>query len=177
MGLASVHRIAHDHGGHVVLTSDHGARFAVLLPAVPAGPQRAARTPTSSRDRAPLSGRVLLVDDEESVLNFMRELLRTWGLEVEAVRQPRQALALLQADPGYDLLLTDQTMPGMTGIDLAHAALSYAPRTPVLLYTGYADLIDPEALRHAGVQRLLHKPVEPAELRAALTHCLSTPRT
>ena len=176
MGLASVHRIAHDHGGHVVLTSDHGARFAVLLPAVAAGPQRAAGTPTSSRDRAPLRGRVLLVDDEESVLNFMRELLRTWGLEVEAVRHPRQALALLQADPGFDLLLTDQTMPGMTGLDLAHAALSYAPRTPVLLYTGYADLIDPEALRHAGVRRLLHKPVEPAELRAALTHCLATPR-
>jgi nitrogen-specific signal transduction histidine kinase/ActR/RegA family two-component response regulator len=178
MGLATVHRIVHDLGGHLLLDGDPelgGARFAVLLPPV-AGAQ-AATAPvvsTGATDRpAPLAGRVLLVDDEASVLSFMRELLGNWGLEVVATREPQSALAHLQQEPGaFDLVLTDQTMPQMSGLDLAHAAAALTPRVPVLLYSGYADLIDEQALQRAGVCRLLRKPVEPADLRAALESCL-----
>jgi PAS domain S-box-containing protein len=178
MGLATVQRIVHDHGGHLLIEADPalgGARFAVLLPpaaAVQEAPAATAITAAPARP-APLAGRVLLVDDEASVLSFMRELLGNWGLEVVATREPRAALARLQQAPAaFDLVLTDQTMPQMSGLDLAHAAATLTPRVPVLLYSGYADVIDADALQRAGVCRLLRKPVEPAELRAALESCL-----
>jgi PAS domain S-box-containing protein len=174
MGLATVHRIVHDHGGHLRIEPDHGARFDVLLPAGPAetaaiGPPAAA---ASAPQRRPLRGRVLLVDDEESVLGFMRELLQSWGLDVVAVRRAPDARELLAEDAGLDLLLTDQTMPELSGVDLAHAAQSLRPDLPVLLYSGHADLIDVEALKQTGIRRVLRKPLEPAELRSAIEICL-----
>ena len=175
MGLATVHRIVHDHGGHLLVESNHGTRFDVLLPADPAASASApaAAAPTAPR-RALLHGRVLLVDDEESVLGFMRELLQSWGLDVVAVRQALAARDLLAADvPSLDLLLTDQTMPELGGVDLAHAAQSLRPNLPVLLYSGHADLMDVEALKQAGIRRVLRKPLEPAELRAAIEDCLN----
>jgi len=171
MGLATVHRIVHDHGGHLRIESDHGACFDVLLPADPAAtvtvgtPDATAAAP----QRRPLHGRVLLVDDEESVLGFMRELLQSWGLDVVAVRQASAARELLaDVDASLDLLLTDQTMPELSGVDLAHAAQSLRPGLPVLLYSGHADLIDVEALKQTGIRRVLRKPLEPTELRSAI---------
>jgi PAS domain S-box-containing protein len=175
MGLATVHRIVHDHGGHLLVESDDGARFEVLLPAgsttAAAAQPVGAEAPEQGRES--LHGRVLLVDDEESVLGFMRELLQSWGLDVVAVRQSPAARDLLAADgPALDLLLTDQTMPELSGVDLAHAAQSLRPDLPVLLYSGHADLIDVEALKQTGIRRVLRKPLEPAQLRSAIEDCL-----
>jgi nitrogen-specific signal transduction histidine kinase/BarA-like signal transduction histidine kinase len=175
MGLATVHRIVHDHGGHLLVESDHGTRFDMLLPADPVvAAVRPADVAATAPRRALLAGRVLLVDDEKSVLGFMRELLQSWGLEVVALRQAPAARDLLATDDvRLDLLLTDQTMPELSGVDLAHAARSLRPDLPVLLYSGHADLIDAEALRQAGIRRVLRKPLEPAELRAAIEECLA----
>jgi PAS domain S-box-containing protein len=175
MGLATVHRIVHDHGGHLLVESDGGARFEVLLPAgavdAAAPEPEAAAVPEQQHEL--LRGRVLLVDDEESVLGFMRELLQSWGLDVVAVRQSPAARDLLAPDgPALDLLLTDQTMPELSGVDLAHAAQSLRPDLPVLLYSGHADLIDVEALKRTGIRRVLRKPLEPTELRSAIKDCL-----
>jgi len=175
MGLATAHRIVHDHRGHLLIESDGGARFDVLLPAdaATAAPVQPAGAPAPALQHRPLGGRVLLVDDEESVLGFMRELLQSWGLDVVAVRQAPAAYEMLAAgDVSLDLLLTDQTMPELSGVDLAHAARSLRPNLPVLLYSGHADLIDVEALQEAGIRRVLRKPLEPAELRAAIEDCL-----
>jgi len=68
---------------------------------------------------------------------------------------------LAAGDVSLDLLLTDQTMPELSGVDLAHAARSLRPNLPVLLYSGHADLIDVEALQEAGIRRVLRKPLEP----------------
>jgi PAS domain S-box-containing protein len=175
MGLATVHRIVHDHGGHLLVEADQGARFDVLLPAeaVTAAPRPAGEA-APAPGRTLLAGRVLLVDDEESVLGFMRELLQSWGLDVVAVRQAQAARDLLAGDGvRLDLLLTDQTMPGLSGVDLAHAARSLRPGLPVLLYSGHADLIDVEALKQAGIRSVLRKPLELAQLRAAIEDCLA----
>jgi PAS domain S-box-containing protein len=177
MGLATVHRIVHDHGGHLLVESGPGTRFEVLLPAdsraASAGGGAAAELPAPRRSQ--LRGRVLLVDDEESVLGFMRELLQSWGLEVVAMRQPLAARELLAAASGLDLLLTDQTMPELSGVDLAHAAQTLRPNLPVLLYSGHADLIDVAALKQAGIRQVLRKPLEPAKLRSAIEDCLARP--
>jgi CheY-like chemotaxis protein len=88
------------------------------------------------------------------------------------VRRAPAARELLAEDAGLDLLLTDQTMPELSGVDLAHAAQSLRPNLPVLLYSGHADLIDVEALKQTGIRRVLRKPLEPAELRSAIEICL-----
>jgi CheY-like chemotaxis protein len=107
----------------------------------------------------------------------MRELLLTWGLDVDVALDPEDAMAMVRRDAGtYDLVLTDQTMPRMSGLQLAEAIARIAPASAVVLYTGYADNIDPRELRSAGVKALVRKPVEPLELRTVVAECLNAGR-
>ncbi len=177
MGLSMVHGIVHEHGGHVVVDTSpgRGSVFRVLLPAllgddVVASPAPAALRPAKPRK---LRGRVLLVDDEDAVRNVMQERLRTWGLDVEVASDAATARAAFDAAGGaIDALITDQTMPYETGLDLARALRSLRADLPVILYTGYADELTAAQAQAAGVYLLLRKPVEPAELRAALERVL-----
>ena len=117
-----------------------------------------------------LRGRVLVVDDEPSVAEFMRELLDSWGLEVSVAGEPEAALSMLRVDAeGYDLVITDQTMPRMSGLQLAEEIGRMSAAPPVVLYTGYAEAVDPAELSAAGVKGLVRKPLEPSELRAVIT--------
>src|SRR4029453_15327451 len=110
--------------------------------------------------RAPrFSGRVLVADDESSVLGFMRELLSNWGLDVSVVQDGTAAHELLVRDPAaFDLLITDQTMPGLTGIELAAAAHALRPSLPVILYSGNPQEIAAQRER-LGLCHVLQKPV------------------
>ena len=179
MGLATVHGIVHEHGGHIVVDTapGAGAAFRVLLPALaqeaetaaPEGEDRLRRRPM----RQTLEGRVLLVEDEKMVGEFMAELLGDWGLEVRVERNPLEAERWLAEDPArVDLVLTDQTMPGMTGLELARRAGALRPGLPVILYSGYAENLRPADLERCGVRALLAKPVEPAPLFTALAEAL-----
>ena len=183
MGLAMVHGIVHDHGGHLQVrsTTGRGSTFRVLLPAgeLPAAQADpgAAFTP-SPACAAPLRGRVLLVEDEPNVGGFMQELMSGWGLQVVLERDPlRAARRLTAADQPFDLLLTDQTMPGMTGLALARHATHQRPGLPVLLYTGNASDIAEHELAACGVSRQLRKPVESSSLRRLLADLLGTHET
>ncbi|MGE5129368.1 MAG: PAS domain S-box protein [Sphingomonadaceae bacterium] len=179
MGLATVHGIVHEHGGHVVVETSRGqgATFRVLLPALEGEAEAAApQSPGTQRAkplRHALEGRVLLVDDEQMVGEFMAELLGGWGLEVTVRRDPVEAERWLAEDPArVDLVLTDQTMPKMTGIELARRVAALRPRLPVILYSGYAENIGAEQLARSGVRALLAKPVEAGPLFAALAEAL-----
>jgi CheY-like chemotaxis protein len=111
----------------------------------------------------------LVVDDEKSVAEFMRELLQTWSLEVDLAPGPEEALSMLGGDPGaYDLVIADQTMPRMSGIQLAGRIAGLSPAPPVVLYTGNADSVRRAELEAAHVKDLVRKPVEPSELRAVV---------
>jgi CheY-like chemotaxis protein len=92
---------------------------------------------------------------------------------VHVERAPNAALDWL-ADPRHevDLLITDQTMPRLTGLQLARQAVAQRPQLPVLLYTGNADAVDAAALPAHGVRALLAKPVDPESLRAAVSRLL-----
>ena len=179
MGLAMVHGIVHEHGGHVVVETQPGAGsvFRVLLPPAPdsAGVEPDAAKAGSAGQ--PLTGRVMIVDDEPVVGDFMAERLGAWGLEVVLQRDPLQALAWLdRTDEPLDLLITDQTMPHLAGLALAQRVSALRPGLPVLLYTGNADGIDAaEAQRH-GVCGVLRKPVDAEALHALMRQCLARAR-
>ena len=179
MGLATVHRVAHEHGGHVLVASapGQGTRFDVLLPPAANAPAGGADAASAAARRAPrFHGRVLLADDESSVLNVMREMLGNWGLDVTTVADGSAAHELLALDgAAFDVLITDQTMPGMTGVELAAAARALQPRLPVILYSGNLGEIESQHQR-LGLCRVLRKPVEPSELRDALAQCLGPAR-
>ena len=177
MGLSIVHGVVHEHGGHVLVESQRGkgTTFRVLLPVAAredlpsdGAPEEAGRADTSLR------GRILLVEDEPSVLGFMRELLQGWGLEVVAASDPADALHWFSLEPErFDLVLTDYTMPGMTGMELARALVARRADLPVLLYSGRNDLLDSNTAAAAGVRTLLAKPVDKAALRGALQVALA----
>ena len=116
-----------------------------------------------------LRGRVLVVEDQAMVGDFMTELLGNWGLEVCLRRDPLQALEWLQdGSNAVDLVITDQTMPRMTGLELASHIAGARAGLPVLLYTGDAARFDTTELRRFGVQRLLRKPIDPKVLRSTI---------
>jgi PAS domain S-box-containing protein len=179
MGLAVVHGIVHEHGGHVIVDTfaGRGTAFRILLPPTE-GPGETpvcgnAGRAESRAARSKLRGRVLIVDDEPSVAEFMRELLDSWGLEASIAGEPEAALSMLQINAeGYDLVITDQTMPRMSGLQLAEEIGRMSAAPPVVLYTGYAEAVDPAGLSVAGVRGLVRKPLEPSELRTVITRYL-----
>ena len=175
MGLSTVHGIVHEYGGHVTVdsTPGAGATFRVLFPPLAdarADPGTAPGGPALHAPAAPrMSGRVLVVDDEAMVGEFMSELLASRGLDVTLKSDPLEAVRWFAENPErVDLVLTDQTMPRMTGLELAQRLTTDRPELPVVLYTGYSEDIGPGELRRHGVAALLKKPVEPASLVALL---------
>jgi CheY-like chemotaxis protein len=179
MGLAVVHGIVHEHDGHIIVdtVTGRGTTFRILLPPAPAQASSHVHSDGGGADTQPvisrLRGRVLIVDDEASVAEFMRDLLGSWGLEATIAAEPEAALAMLRADDKrYDLVITDQTMPRMSGLQLAEAIGRMPEAPPVILYTGHADAVDPAQRATAGVKGLVRKPLEPGELRAVITEYL-----
>ncbi|MEQ8234923.1 MAG: PAS domain S-box protein [Gammaproteobacteria bacterium] len=173
MGLATVHGIVHEYGGHVVVDTAPGAGavFRVLLPACrSATPADAdAGAAGAAPDGAPLVGRVLVVDDNPAVAEFLEELLSGWGLEVRVITDAASALRCFRGDPhAFDVVVLDQTMPRMSGLELAGALLTVRPEVPVILYTGYAEGLTEQRVRAAGIRALVRKPLDIPAFRTEL---------
>ena len=176
MGLASVHGIVHELGGHIVVTTapGRGTRFCVLLPALAGGRAHAAAAPAAAPPvtLAQLQGHVLVVDDEKSVGAFMRDLLESWGLTVTIEHDSTAAAAMFARDPRrFDLVITDQAMPRMTGIELARTFAAARPELPVILYTGFNEGIPRAEIDAARLRAVITKPIDPHALFGLLqTH-------
>jgi PAS domain S-box-containing protein len=165
MGLSTVHGIVHEHGGHILVetTPGRGARFRVLFRPMASeeGETIGAETSGTVSASRQLKGRVLLVDDEPAVAEFMTELLESWGLKVMPQLSPVEAQKLFAADPDrYDIVVTDQTMPRLTGLDLARTLLTLRPDLPVILYTGYAERLTEAQTRGCGIRAFITKPID-----------------
>ncbi|MEW6331645.1 MAG: PAS domain S-box protein [Pseudomonadota bacterium] len=167
MGLSTVHGIVHEHGGHIIVETKpgQGASFRVLFRPMThaegaggAGETKPANDTVAVRQ---LRGCVLVVDDEPAVGEFMGELLESWGLDVTVKPNGLEAEALFAQDPqAFDLVVTDQTMPKMTGTELTQRLLARRPGLPVILYTGYTERLTEEQTRRAGIRALVTKPVD-----------------
>ena len=162
MGLSVVHGIVHGCGGHILVESrpGSGSVFRVLLPGVAQESEHAKEDWVLGQQTA-LEGHVLVVEDEQSVLQYIEEVLKGAGCRVTALTDSQRALALFEEQPSeFDLVVTDQTMPELTGRDLALAVLAARPDLPVVLCTGYSDQIDEQEAEILGITAFLRKPVE-----------------
>ncbi|MBS4098789.1 MAG: PAS domain S-box protein [Sulfuricella sp.] len=176
LGLSVIHGIVHSANGHIRVLSvpGEGAEFRVYLPAQSRASERSVRDLKPDADRVPARGHVLVVDDEASIVGFMTALLEGLGYKVTGLNNPTEALRFFQNDPqAIDLVITDQTMPDMTGAELASAMLARRPDLPIVLSTGYSNAIDEDMARRIGIRRFLMKPVPAKILADVVAECLA----
>jgi signal transduction histidine kinase/ActR/RegA family two-component response regulator len=179
LGLSTVHGTITALGGTIDVSSvpGRGTSFIIRLPAIEA-PTSAPDVPTAPTESAATKTRtVLVVDDDDAVRRSIVRLLRHLGYDVFDTGDPREAVSrLAEHQDSVDLLLTDLSMPGMTGIALATRAHALAPRVPIILMTGLVDTAQADAARAEGVTAVVQKPFTQQELRDALERAFSAPR-
>jgi len=164
LGLAVAYGIIASHGGTITVASTpgQGTTFVIYLPRVAEEPPVEGRA--EGRMVELLSAgkeRILFVDDEEALTNLAREMLGRLGYDVTVYTSGFDALAAFRAAPqDFDLVITDQTMPAMSGEALVRALRRIRPDIPVILCTGYSRLIDAGQAAALGIDALLMKPVE-----------------
>ncbi|WP_103102931.1 PAS domain S-box protein [Pseudomonas sp. LFM046] len=183
MGLSMVHGIVHEYGGHIHLESvpGRGATFRILMPvhSQAVGPEDHG-VPATERPalRSALHGRVAVVDDDVTVAEFMGELLEGWGLEPGVFCDAEQASQQLCADPfAWDFVILDQSMPRLSGLQLARRLLASRADLPIVLYTGFSDSLLESDVQRQGVKALLTKPLNQQRLHQLLQAWLSSPRS
>jgi len=160
MGLSVVHGIVKNHDGAITVFSKpgKGAVFHVLLPMITAETELAGRSysqfiPTGNE-------RILLVDDDSILLETQERILLRLGYAVVACQSSVAALEKFKRQPqNFDLVITDQTMPQMTGLALARECFAVRPDMPIILCTGFSESVSEEMARAAGVSAFLMKPV------------------
>jgi signal transduction histidine kinase/ActR/RegA family two-component response regulator len=160
MGLAVVHGIVDSHGGAIRIESveNEGTSVEVLLPLCEATGEPVA---VEERTTAYGEGSILFVDDEEPILSSGKLLLELRGFRVTVATDGNEALELFRSDPAaFDVVVTDETMPGMTGLKLAEEILRIRPDIPVILVTGFSETASPAETQAAGVHTVLRKPME-----------------
>ena len=165
LGLAVVHGIVRSYAGAISVQSElgRGTTFQVFLPRVEF-PEDSAETkviaalPTGNE-------RVLLVDDEEALVGIVKEMLEFLGYEVVDIISSIEALKRFRANPDkFDLVITDMTMPNMTGEELAQELMGIRPDIPIILCTGFSERITEGKARELGIQGFIMKPLVIHEL-------------
>jgi PAS domain S-box-containing protein len=165
LGLAVVHGIVESYGGYITVSSKsgRGSTFQVYFPSRPMINQADEHVL-----HQPLPGgseRILIVDDEEVIVPMLREMLEGLGYSVTIFNNSLDTWELIQKQPfAFDLLVTDMAMPGLTGFDLAKRALAIRPGMPIILCTGFSELMDAEISKTAGIAAFMMKPITMREL-------------
>jgi CheY-like chemotaxis protein/anti-sigma regulatory factor (Ser/Thr protein kinase) len=172
MGLAIVHGIVKDHGGDIRVYSEPGlgTTFHIYFPVI----EKESKSNTSSHYDLPRGAEtILLVDDEKALADIGRQLLELLGYTVETRTSPDDALEAFRAQPGrYDLLITDMTMPGMSGNRLVAEIRKTRPGIPVIICTGFSRIISPETAHEEGINAILMKPLAINDLASAVRKVL-----
>ncbi len=159
LGLAVVHGIVRTYDGEITVASEptKGSSFSVYFPRVEGeGPAAGAE-----RHEEPQRGeeRILLVEDEEAQRRSFEEGLGRLGYRVTARADGRSALGLFRGNPAaFDIVITDQIMPQMTGLELAFEITALRPGLPVIMCTGFSEKVNEESVARSGVRELLMKP-------------------
>jgi PAS domain S-box-containing protein len=172
MGLAVVHGIVKGHGGgiHVESAAGKGTRFDILFPAI----IRQVMSETEELKALPTGNETILcVDDEQPLIELGKSMLKKLGYRVETRILPLEAIEVFKAAPDkFDLVISDMTMPAMTGVSLAKKLMEIRPEIPVVICTGYSEQIDESRAKELGIKGFLMKPFTIRELSKTVRQVL-----
>jgi PAS domain S-box-containing protein len=177
LGMAVVHGIVIAHGGGITVYSEpgKGTTMRVYLPCVVIEVNQPVSDERSSWKG---SEQVLLVDDEEPIVEMGKEMLKRMGYRVTACSSSTEALELIRTAPDqYDVVITDQTMPHMTGDQLVGELLKIRPDLPIILITGFSERVTSQNYRKLGIRELVMKPLISRELGSAIRRAMSGARS
>ena len=177
LGLSVVYGIVKNHSGAVAVDSvpGVGSTFKVYIPALQnheeAGEPEVGEMPHGHE-------RILFVDDEKSIVEVGRGMLKMLGYVVIDFTDSVQACEAFKRSPyAYDLVITDMTMPRMTGVELSREVLKVRPEMPIILCTGHSDLMDEDKAKQEGIRRFVMKPLRRRELAHAVRSVLDEEKT
>ena len=173
LGLAVVHGLVKSYGGHIIVESDlgNGSTFSVYLPALNSQLEEIAvdNATHSFKDLLGHGENILFVDDEESICSVIKLILTKNGHNVVTMPNGVVALAEFQKNPKkFDLLITDMTMPYMTGAELVQKVLGIRPDLPIILCSGQSELVNIEQAKAMGIAEYLAKPISKNDLLSAV---------
>ncbi len=172
LGLSVILGIVRNCGGDIRAYSepDRETAFHVYLPRVDDGADKASivkQTPPTGDEH------ILLIDDEINIINMVKKMLENLGYTVTALNSSPDALEMFSAQPdGFDLVITDMTMPAMTGALLAEKMIRIRPDIPIILCTGYSEIMDEEKARAIGIREYIMKPIVRSELALIIRKAL-----
>lgn len=177
MGLSVVHGVVHSMGGHIYVLSeiDRGSEFHVLLPITKhlSGAQVfESKLKRSENGRKLLYGMVVMVvDDEQAITSFLADLLMLHGARVKCFNHSPDALAEFLAEPdAFDLIITDETMPELSGTDMSVTMLKKRSTLKIILCTGYSNKVTREIALKKGISGFMLKPIKANELLEEIVH-------
>jgi PAS domain S-box-containing protein len=172
LGLAVVHGIIKAHQGIITVHSDvgRGTEFHLYLPRA-AADRLAGGVEAAAGENARHS--ILFVDDEEWLVDMWKEILESLGYCTTVATRPLKALEMVKENPQqFDLVIADQTMPHLTGLELAEELKKLRPDLPIILVTGFNEAVTPERAAYAGIREYVMKPLSISELTNALRRIL-----
>lgn len=172
MGLSVVYGIVKGYGGSITFDSEpgKGTTFQIFIPRI----EKALPSKTETIKLLPRGAeRILLLDDEEMLVNTLKLMLENLGYKADARTDPMEALDLFREAPHkFDLVITDMTMPKMTGAELAKELMRIRSDIPIVLCTGFSQLINEEKVRAMGIREFVMKPIIMSEMARIIRRVL-----
>ena len=174
LGLSTVFGIVQDHKGGIKVASEagKGTTFEVFLPLATGPVEKLPKTQGSVQDYIGTEA-ILFVDDEKSIRNLGHDCLERFGYTVTTVSNGQKAMEIFAANPDhFNLVVTDQTMPNMTGEKLASSLSKLRPDIPIILCTGHGPTTTSESSKAFGISAVLRKPLAPTQLMRVVREVL-----
>jgi CheY-like chemotaxis protein/anti-sigma regulatory factor (Ser/Thr protein kinase) len=177
LGLSVIHGIVKNHGGDISVSSQpgKGTQFTVYLPVIDEIDEETEAVASAGATRG--SERILLIDDEKQIIDMEQQILERLGYKVTPKTDSEEALEEFAALPDrFDLVITDMTMPKMTGDQLARKLMEIKPGIPVILCTGFNESITEEKALAMGIDKFIMKPIVKDELAGTIRSVLDSPK-
>jgi CheY-like chemotaxis protein len=166
MGLSVVHGLTHDAGGHISINSNEneGASISILLPlpVTSSLPEIDTENTDINISHRHISGqKVMVVDDEHMITSMLSELLSMYGAEVSTFNNSKIALEhFTKAPTDIDMVITDETMPELSGLDMSRHMLNVRPQLPIVICTGHSEYVNPNIAEQSGITAFMLKPLD-----------------